>query len=349
MRLASLFNFRFKFRVLLRIYRYRRFSYFNGLKLGSKQRNAFVFLAADYGNLGDVAITYAQTKFIEEYSSSNVIEIPISKSLEGIWFVKRNIKKGDLITIAGGGNMCDLYDQIEYIRQLVVKFFPDNRIISFPQTIDFSSSTKGKKALNIASSVYNMHSDIHIFAREKTSFELMNCFFYEANVYMVPDIVLSLKEQTQNTDRKGAVICMRTDKEKKLSQKLSDNIINQVANKFKFLSYYDTHLNRDQLSLNERNIELKKIWKAFSTAEIVVTDRLHGMIFCYITNTPCIVFENSNHKIRGSYEWIKASSNINLVTDCSEHSINNFLKEYHYELGKNPSVRESFKTLVDLL
>ena len=35
------------------------------------------------------------------------------------------------------------------------------------------------------------------------------------------------------------------------------------------------------------------------------TDRLHGMIFAFITGTPAIVFSNNNHKIEGAYEWIK--------------------------------------------
>ena len=35
--------------------------------------------------------------------------------------------------------------------------------------------------------------------------------------------------------------------------------------------------------------------------KVVVTDRLHGMIFCAITGTPCVVFSNYNQiSIRSS-------------------------------------------------
>lgn len=37
----------------------------------------------------------------------------------------------------------------------------------------------------------------------------------------------------------------------------------------------------------------------------MVTDRLHGMIFAYITGTPAIVFSNSNQKVKNCFEWIK--------------------------------------------
>ena len=37
---------------------------------------------------------------------------------------------------------------------------------------------------------------------------------------------------------------------------------------------------------------------------LVITDRLHGMVFSAITATPCIAFSNYNHKIKGTYEWL---------------------------------------------
>ena len=44
----------------------------------------------------------------------------------------------------------------------------------------------------------------------------------------------------------------------------------------------------------------------FSKAELVITDRLHGMIFSVITKTPCLVFDNKNHKISETYTaWLK--------------------------------------------
>ena len=43
----------------------------------------------------------------------------------------------------------------------------------------------------------------------------------------------------------------------------------------------------------------------FCGAELLITDRLHGMVFAALTGTPCIVFSNYNHKVKGTYEWIK--------------------------------------------
>jgi pyruvyl transferase EpsI len=46
------------------------------------------------------------------------------------------------------------------------------------------------------------------------------------------------------------------------------------------------------------------------------------MIFSYITNTPCLVFLNNNHKISASYEWIKEQAPIILIKNFDLDSIN---------------------------
>ena len=51
----------------------------------------------------------------------------------------------------------------------------------------------------------------------------------------------------------------------------------------------------------------------------MITDRLHSMIFCAITGTPCVVINSKSPKVRGCYEWIKELDYIQFCDD-----INNF-------------------------
>lgn len=344
----KLIGFRTKYQVKLYLQQFKPFSYFQNTHLDNNKKHAFIFLAADYGNLGDVAITYAQTKFLNDNLGNDfdVIEIPISKSLEGLHFVRKHIKKGDLVTTVGGGNLGDMYDQIEFIRQLAVRFFPNNKFISFPQTFDFADTPSGKKALNRAKKVYNGHRDLYFVAREKTSFQLMKKHFNKATVLLTPDIVISLDRQKLEKERTGVVICMRKDKEKNLSTIQTEYINNEIETHFSQVSNYDTHINKNNLSIEEREKELNKIWNAFRSAELVVTDRLHGMIFCYITNTPCLVFQNNNHKVRETYEWIKENSNINLVTHYSEKDINEFFKRNNFNIGSMVDIMDKYQPLI---
>jgi pyruvyl transferase EpsI len=349
MNLKKIINFRIKYRVLLFLQSFKALDVFNANQIDSKKNQAYIFLAADYGNLGDVAITYAQTSFIENYTDYETFEIPISKSLEGLHFVRRHIKPGDIITTVGGGNMGELYDQIEFIRQLTIKFFPNNRIISFPQTFDFTDTPAGKKALTLAIKTYNKHPDLTIVARETHSFELMQKHFTNATILLTPDIVLSLDETKPPSERKGAVCCLRSDKEQKLTGTQKEFILKKVGERFTEVQDYDTHIGRNNLSVKERIIELNKIWYAFRSAELVITDRLHGMIFCHITNTPCLVFLNNNHKVKGTYKWIKNNKNITLMESFSEQEIALFLSRNNFIENGYTSLIKEYNPLIDVL
>lgn len=347
--LSKYISFENKTRILLFLQNFKSQNYFSFLKENTGKK-FFVFLAADYGNLGDVAITYAQTQFLKDsLQDYEVIEVPISKTIEGISMIKKIIKNSDIVTTVGGGNFGDLYDQIEFYRQLVVESFPNNRIVSFPQTMDFSNSEKGKKALSQAKKSYSKHKNMTFIAREQLSFNLMKDTFLTNEIVLTPDIVMSLNKIEPESARKGVVLCLRDDDEKLLQPNEKAKLLELVYANFKDISIYDTHINKSKLSIEERNNELDKIWTAFKKAELVITDRLHGMIFCYITKTPCLVFQNNNHKVKGSYQWIKDKSNIKLIDKFSEMEINDFLKNKDFTALNHKTLKDDFKVLSNLL
>jgi len=342
-------SFRLKYTILLLLQRLKPIRYFKNLKIDPTKKYAYIFLAANYGNLGDVAITYAQTKFIQKNTNYQVVEIPINQSLEGLWFVKKHIKSIDLVTIIGGGNMSDIYDDIEYIRQLVIRFFSKNKIVSFPQTFGFSQTVYGNKKLKAAQKVYNRHSNIFLVARDQTSYHLMREYFPQAKVILTPDIVMSLDERLPQQERRNIVVCMRNDNEKNISEQQSKEIIKTLQGLFGKVIYYDTHIHKENLSASDREEELHKIWSCFRSAKLVITDRLHGMIFCYITNTPCIVFQNNNHKIKGSYEWLmKMTNNIILIDVFSQKNFRSAL-EKALETSNFQLLASEFSTLVHII
>ncbi|QLE02799.1 polysaccharide pyruvyl transferase family protein [Galbibacter sp. BG1] len=319
-------------------------------KLNSKKRRIFIFLAADYGNLGDVAITYAQHKFLKQtYPDCQVIEIPISKTLQGIVQVKKIISSKDIITTVGGGNMGDLYHQIEYFRQLVIENFPKNKIISFPQTIDFSTSKEGKIKLSTAIKVYSNHKDLSLIAREQKSYDFFKKHFNN-NVILLPDMVTTLDRSLPRYERNGVLICLRNDKERKLSEAQNEALVTFIKDTFSRVEFYDTHVGGQKLSMKSKLTSLFKIWDEFKQAELVITDRLHGMIFCHITNTPALVFLNNNHKIVQSFEWIKHNPRIKLVKEYRleeiPSQINGLLKASENTKVSLLDSYKNFKTIV---
>jgi pyruvyl transferase EpsI len=69
------------------------------------------------------------------------------------------------------------------------------------------------------------------------------------------------------------------------------------------------------------------------------------MIFCYITNTPCIVFLNNNHKVLETHNWIKNNTDIKLHSYFSENKI---MKDLKLSLNTSPytTLIEKFEPLI---
>lgn len=279
------------------------------------KQKIIVALAADYGNLGDVAITYAQSKFLkEQFPNSDIIDFPISRTFMGMKSLKSIIRQHDIITIVGGGNSGDLYDDIEFCRQFIIKMFPKNKIISFPQTIDYSGNLGENKALKKAVKIYNKHSDLTLIAREQKSYEFYKRYFSTSNIFLKPDIVLTLNLTNTSIQRSGILTCLRNDKEKSTNRDRVDAIISDLKS-YQILQT-DTHIDCQHMSIEEREMQLRQIWNKFSSSELVITDRLHGMIFCAITNTPCLAIDNTNRKVSGVYNmWLKELGYIRIINE----------------------------------
>lgn len=287
----------------------------------------WIFLAADYGNLGDVAITYAQELYLRErYPNYKIIECPISKTITYLKAIKEQIGKDDIITIVGGGNMGDLYEDIEFLRQLIISNFCKNRIISFPQTLYFSSNNfKVQKRI---ARVYSKHSFLKLCARERDSYDKMQYLFLKAQIILCPDIVMGLRLPQFDEPRAGITFCLRKDKERLLNDDQEKELRTQLSILFTEMFDYDTHIGRSNLSIMEREQELNKIWAHFQRSEWVITDRLHGMIFGFITQTPTIVIPNNNNKINGCYEWIKDCGFVYMTNSYDINNILSTVKKY---------------------
>lgn len=301
-------------------------------------KRCFIFLAADYGNIGDIAISHAQKQYLKNVLTGyEVISIPISQTRFVINSIKKQIKTDDIVTIIGGGNMGGIYPDIEDLRQLVIKSFPSNRIVCFPQTLDWDDSAKSNRALKTIVKKYAKHPDIHIFARESiTHGKLIELFnkYNNVNIGLVPDIVMSASAEslgaTDSFESSGILKCLRNDKEVALSTIQYAIVDKALADTDHEITKTDTHAGGSQLDNDYCATLLSDKLNQFRAAKLVVTDRLHGMILCLLSGTPCLVLPNSNHKIRQTYlDWL------------SDHPRLIFL-----ELEETSNIDESIKKLL---
>lgn len=272
--------------------------------------------APAYGNLGDQAIAYAILKFCRSaFSDAEILEFQEDNVIRYLSWLKDTIKAGDLIVLQGGGNLGNLYPRYEFVRRTIIRSFPHNRIVVFPQSVYFSNDTAGKQEKAAARKTYATNRNLIIFARDSKSFQEMKRVFPETHIEVCPDIVFSLNGTVSAESRNGIGVCMRDDKEKTISSEQTKKIIEQLSGNKAEIRKFDTAVNAEKPIIGEyrEKLVISKL-KEFSECETVVTDRLHGMIFSYITSTPCIAVSNSTGKSLHAYnDWLNGSKGITFL------------------------------------
>jgi len=277
-----------------------------------KTKKIFLIGTPEYGNLGDQAIAIASKKFLDDnFKKEKIIEITSADYCYGGESIKRIIKPDDTIIITGGGFMGSLWLSLcEEVVRDVLSSFPKNKIVILPQTVFFEDSDYGKRQFEISKKIYESHSNLTICLREKKSYEFIRENMPKIKIELIPDMVFYLKEneKIKRKKTKKALICFRKDKEK--IQTNYNDILNKIYQNYSKINKIDTAVEKS-FSLRTRYKAVKSILNKIKKSDIIVTDRLHGMLFAYITNTKCIAFDNLSGKIKSTYDtWLKDSEYI---------------------------------------
>lgn len=297
--------------------------------LAKHQKKIVVALVPDHGNLGDLAIGFAQRKFLDDnFREYEIIEIPIGETYKSLRNLKKKMTENDIIMVNGGGNMGNLYREEESQRRFIIRKFPNNNIISFPQSVFFSNDKDGKSAKDLTQKIYNSHKSLTLFARDQVSFDIMNRLF-KNQVFLLPDTVLYLQATSRVkriSDR--ITLSLRRDIESNVDSSQKQKLVNFLEDNKKEIIYKDTNVDNIKVDIAKRKTYLDEVWSIYSSSEAVITDRLHGVIFCVITKTPCIAINNNNGKVANLCRtWLKDLKYIRLVESFDSSII---MKELEY-------------------
>ena len=330
------------------LYEIKHFSLWRYLvfPLGKK---VYLIGTPEHGNMGDSATTIASMKYINKFiSSKRIKEITKIEYREDSRFIKKIISKRALLCLNGGGNIGNQWYDEELIRYEIFSDFPHNKIIVFPQTAWFTKDSDGDEALKKAREYYNSINDLTVVAREKESYGFIKKQFSNAETILTPDIVLFTNKEDYSIvdmERKGALLVFRNDPERVLIDETKERIETLLKEKCISYKYTDTY-SKIGLKKEDRFKRVQDKLMEFASSRIVITDRLHGMVFSAITETPCIVFSNYNYKVQGTYEWIKHLPYIRYVnnSDDIELIVNQLLslKNCQYD---NKTILDSYHDL----
>ena len=280
--------------------RMRKEAYLREINDLRQRKKAVMLGTAEHSNIGDAAITLAEQMFLQKYFPEYYqVEISTYEVKQKEAFLHAILNDDDILFIHGGGNIGDLYLVEEELHRMVVETFPNHKIIIFPQTIHFSNTETGRQELAKSAKVYNRHQDLTLYVRGLESLKVAQEHFTNVKTVLMCDMVHML-QTNYHFDREGVLLCLRGDSEgiltKEMKEKLKADLIALVGN-----ITFRTNMHEVDVGRDTRGLVVRSELMRYARHRVVVTDRLHGMIFSAITGTPCVSLTTFNQKVREYY------------------------------------------------
>lgn len=284
----------------------------------AKGPRAIIALAADYGNLGDVALTVAAIELAAKHLPNHrPYLLTASNVFTDLKSTSRASGDDDVVLIVGGGNMGNRYARLEQARVEIIKRFKRQRIISLPQSCEFSEDDAGRKAALVSAKAYAQHRNLVLFARDNVSLLRMQNNFTNCRVILAPDCVHLLRPY--NTAKTGGTLALlRNDQESGLGREGRHYLTHYLENNVRQTRITDTaYTAKGTFAFHEK--KLHEFLPIVAASNSVITDRLHGIIFSELHGIPCLGIEGSNSKIRDYYEtWLKSYPQMALIKKPQE-------------------------------
>lgn len=275
-----------------------------------KKNKILLLMPTNYGNIGDLFICEAEKLLIKKYFPETEVDELLTKwlPLDCVKKLSRIIDNYKLIAVTGGGFLGSLWEENENIAKEVYKNFSDKKIVIFPQTIYYRNNYVPPSTL----ALYKNCKSLTVFVRDNSYSWVKNELLKDApaNVFNVPDIVLSLNYSKLKNNRNGILCVFRNDKENITSDDFKI-YINKLCNELnEKTTMYDTVFPYF-IKFDERKKFAEEKLEPFLHSKLVITNRLHGMILSVVTGTPCIALDNISKKISGTYNlWLKSNENV---------------------------------------
>lgn len=327
----------------------------NDIKSGSCRDSDVLIGTPLHDNLGDHLITLSELCFLaDETRSQKCIEIPLEFFRLYSSELQSGLDETSRIFVNGGGWMGDVWKDDELAIQEVVNLFPENQIIVFPQTVYYAEKTEESNKLRERSiSVYDGHKNLTMFFRERSSYNIAKSLYKNVNVQLAPDIALYYCDRAPKRQSTENIIglCIRNDKEavrNSVRDRLLETVKNAEVPTKQVSTIYHSHV-----SALDRERVVTGALGDFASCGVVITDRLHAMLFCYLTDTPCVVFDNVTHKVSGVFnEWLQGSPSILPVfedNNCDLKTIEEFISTALASKYKNQFSERKFDSIRSLL
>lgn len=130
-----------------------------------------------HNNIGDLLIWEGEISFLKTIQHKCLDKA----SKDTCTFPK--LSDDTVILLHGGGNFGDIWREMQEFRLAVIRHYPNNKIIVFPQTVYYAN----KDLIKGDAQIMEQHKSLIICARDCTSYELLKKNFSN-KILLVPDM-----------------------------------------------------------------------------------------------------------------------------------------------------------------
>lgn len=236
-----------------------------------------------------------------------------------------------IILLQGGGNFGDIWRSAQDFRLKIIKQYPNNKIIIFPQTVFYDNP----ELMKADAKIMERHKNLTICARDKVSYELLKKHFTN-NILLVPDMAFCIQPETlkkmQCPTQERTLFLKRTDKELVgLDYKIRSQYPITVSD-WPTMEHTDwvqvclraTSIPRKLLGITQLNDWyginvyrpqlIKKGVEFISQYKEIHTTRLHVAILCILLGKPFHFFDNSYRKNKTFFDtWLSDVNDIKFI------------------------------------
>lgn len=261
-----------------------------------------------YTNIGDFSSVLGVQKWFRDY-------FPNYKIINFYWgtpakAISEVVDKDDLIFVHSGGNLGSMYLGSEVPRRTLIKNCQDNKIVILPKTIWFDESEKGRATLKESADVYNAHKDLTIISRDLDSYKFARENFSKCRNIACPCFCMYLNtSKPLNSERHGTLLVLRKDVESVFTDAEKEKIKRLCHEQ---VTEFDTVLDHG-IPPSKCQEELNAVLNIFRKHEVVITDRMHGLLFSVITQTPCVGLPSRLNKCASGAKWFKGFKHVATV------------------------------------
>jgi exopolysaccharide biosynthesis predicted pyruvyltransferase EpsI len=233
------------------------------------------------------------------------------------------------VLLSGGGNVGDLWLWPQGLRERVLRDFPGRPVIQLPQSIHFRD---GGREREFAAAV-RRHGAYVFLARDKQAYDLAQRLS-PAGLMLVPDMAFGLGHVRRYRSARTPILALARDDVEESSGlramrgpgvAVRDWSLGQSGD----LAWQARRLAPRALRAAHRDARAYRLaapvtdfamrsmarqvlrggLDLLSTADVVVTDRLHGHLLCMLLDIPHVVLDNRYGKIRALHDaWTAASA-----------------------------------------